>query len=507
LDCRGRRGRRRLGGAERDPHAKVPIYQEVTVSMTGTNLTTVPEPRQEVHTFITETTYQGEKFIDTFFTAVSALCVTGLTSSDFSQFTLTGQIVTIILVQMGGLGIIFFTSIFAFVIVRGLSEHQNFKSIMSGILDTDHHYVAQMIKRIIWYTFIFEGIAFLIMGIYLQWFTDPELINRSNPWWWSLFHSVSAFNNAGFGLLNNNLVNFATDPVINTVITGLIILGGLGYPVIIAIHLYIRKKIIHKRDHVQKNLEEQVAGVVASPLQTRVAILGTILFLGLGMIIPLFIDFHNPALRDLSFTGKIITMFFQSVSTRTAGFNTIDIGALSVATLFLYIALMYIGANPAGTAGGIKIPTVVVLYGYIKDWFHAPGQPILIRGRRVSKFALSHAIRLFFFSLLFIALVTFLICIIEGLWILTPDSNINFFKIFFEIVSAFGTVGLSMGFTGSATSLSAILHPASKIIIALTMLFGRLGPLTVLAALPWKKKYATHPLSPDFENTEKMQIG
>jgi trk system potassium uptake protein TrkH len=125
----------------------------------------------------------------------------------------------------------------------------------------------------------------------------------------------------------------------------------------------------------------------------------------------------------------------------------------------------------------------------------------------VSKFALSHAIRLFFFSLLFIALVTFLICIIEGLWILTPDSNINFFKIFFEIVSAFGTVGLSMGFTGSATSLSAILHPASKIIIALTMLFGRLGPLTVLAALPWKKKYATHPLSPDFENTEKMQIG
>jgi trk system potassium uptake protein TrkH len=319
--------------------------------------------------------------------------------------------------------------------------------------------------------------------------------------------SVLAFNNAGFGLLNNNLVNFATDPVINTVITGLIILGGLGYPVIIAIHLYIRKKIIHKRDHVQKNLEEQVAGVVASPLQTRVAILGTILFLGLGMIIPLFIDFHNPALRDLSFTGKIITMFFQSVSTRTAGFNTIDIGALSVATLFLYIALMYIGANPAGTAGGIKIPTVVVLYGYIKDWFHAPGQPILIRGRRVSKFALSHAIRLFFFSLLFIALVTFLICIIEGLWILTPDSNINFFKIFFEIVSAFGTVGLSMGFTGSATSLSAILHPASKIIIALTMLFGRLGPLTVLAALPWKKKYATHPLSPDFENTEKMQIG
>jgi trk system potassium uptake protein TrkH len=493
---------------DRMVNAKVPSYEEVHVLMT--NPTDPSDPRadrKEVHTFINDVSYKGEKFIDTLFTAVSALCVTGLTSTDFSEFTLAGQIITMILIQMGGLGIIMFTSIFAFAIVRGLSEHQNFKSIMSGILDTEHHYVGHMIKRVIIYTLIIETGAFLIMGAYLQWFVDPSIINNLNPWWWSLFHSVSAFNNAGFGLLNNNLVNFVTDPVISLTISTLIILGGLGYPVLIAAHTYFRKKLVRKNDTEQRELEDAEKGVVASPVQTRVAIIGTILLLAIGTILPLITDRHNPILQNYSGPQKVLIMFFQSVSTRTAGFNTIDIGALGIATVFLYIILMVIGANPAGTAGGMKIPTVAVLYGYTKDWFKKPGEPVTLFKHRVSKFALSHAIRLFFFSIIFIVGITFAITTIEGKWLYTPDPNMNFIKTFFEITSAFGTVGLSMGFSGSVTSLSAIFHPISKFLIIVTMLFGRLGPLTVLAALPWKKRYADHPPSPDFEDAEKIQIG
>lgn len=489
-------------------HAKAPSYKEAVVVMTYPNSPSSPRfERREMHTLVSDISYTGEKFIDTLFTAVSALCVTGLTSTDFSQFTLTGQIITLILIQMGGLGIIMFTSIFAFAVVKGLSEQQDFRSIMSGILDTEHHYVSHMIKRVIKYTILFEGGAFLIMGIYLQWFAQPELINHINPWWWSLFHSISAFNNAGFGLLNNNLVNFVTDPIINFTISLLIILGGLGYPVLIAAHSFLHKKIVKQNGVAQKKLDEAEKGVVASPVQTRIALFGTSLLLVIGTLFPLIIDWNNPVISNLSVSGKISAMFFQSVSTRTAGFNSIDIGALGTSTLFLYIILMIIGANPAGTAGGIKIPTVAVLYGYIKDWFQKPRQPVTLFKHTVSKFALSHAIRLFFFSVIFIMLITYGITIIERESLYTSDPNINFIKIIFEIASAFGTVGLSMGFTGSVTSLSAIFQPLSKVLIIITMLFGRLGPLTILAALPWKKRFASHPPSPDFRNAEKIQIG
>lgn len=486
--------------------AKVPVHQEVEVSVVGDVPPGVDAaPVKELHAFAKSVTYRGETFIDMLFTSVSALCVTGLTSTDFSEFTFAGQVITLVLIQMGGLGIIVFTSLFAFLIAKGLSERQTFGSLLAGILDTSLSDVGRMLKHVAIYTIFFEGIAFLIMGIHLR--ADPSQIGDINPWWWALFHSVSAFNNAGFGLLNNNLMNFPKDPIINMVIAGLIITGGLGYPVLIALHTWLRGKVAGKNDRVYQALKEDVGGVVASPVQTRVAISGTLFFLLLGTAIPLVMEWTSPLLRDLSISERIMAMFFQSVSTRTAGFNTIDIGGLTTSTIILYIILMYIGANPAGTAGGIKIPTIAVLYGYVKDWFLQPGLPVMLYGRRISKFALSHAIRLFFFSILTIGLITFFICAIESEFLITPDSLFNFTKVIFEVFSAFGTVGLSMGFPGSVTSFSAILSPASKFLIILTMLFGRLGPLTILASLPWKRAYADHPLSPDFDNVEKIQIG
>jgi trk system potassium uptake protein len=490
----------------RDVVVKEPYLQRVMLTPADSDGASASlRPRTEMHTFTREARRKGETFIDTLFTSVSALCVTGLISTDFSRFTLAGQMITLVLIQMGGLGIIVFTSIFALLIARGLSERETFRDLLAGILDTDGHKVWHMIRHVILYTIVFEGLGFLIMGLHLN--ANPELIGDTNPWWWALFHSVSAFNNAGFGLMNNNLMSFVKDPVINLTIAALIILGGLGYPVLIAIHAFMRRKLVRHKDEIQRLLDEDVQGVVASPVQTKVAIWGSLFFLALGTFIPLTLEWGSPMMREFNWAQKLMIAFFQSASTRTAGFNTVDIGALGTSTLILFMVLMYIGANPAGTAGGIKIPTVAVLYGYVKDWFKEPGQPVMLFSHRISKFALSHAIRLFFFSTLFIGLVVFLITAAESRYLITPDPMFNFTKIIFEVISAFGTVGLSMGYAGGVTSFAAIMTPFSKLLIILTMLFGRLGPLTILASLPWKRRFAGHPPSPDFENTEKIQIG
>ncbi len=493
-------------------HAKQAAHYEVTVAPTAApgDAAALPGSSTEVHTYTKDVEYKGERWIDMVFTSVSALCVTGLISTDFTQFTPAGQVIVLIMIQMGGLGVIMFGSILALVIVRGLSEKDNFRTIMSSILDTQHNEVGHMIRHVVLYTALVEGLSFLVMGAWLQWFGDQTRLMMNgvqlNAWWWALFHSVSAFNNAGFSLMNNNLVNYVTDPVINFVIAAEIIIGGLGYPVLVYFHARLHRKL-RGSTKTQTDLDYSQASFVASPVQTRVALGGTAMLLLLGMLIPLLTDWGGPAMENLTTLQKLMALFFQSTSTRTAGFNTIDIGALTTATLFLYMLLMYIGANPAGTAGGIKIPTVAVLYAYLKDWFQKPAQAPRLFGRNISKFAVSHAVRLFFFSILFIGIITYLICVAESPYLRTPDPTFNFTKIAFEIFSAFGTVGLSMGFPGGVTSFSAILSDFSKWMIILTMLFGRLGPLTILGALPWKRRYADAPPSEDFPGVQKIQIG
>lgn len=298
-------------------------------------------------------------------------------------------------------------------VFRGVSERIPLKKLLGAVMGSEHHDVADMIKYVIVYTFIFEAIGTLIMGIHLQFYADKSLLNGINPWWWSLFHSVSAFNNAGFGLMNNNLVNFVKDPVINTVIGSLIVLGGIGYPVLNAAYYWFRRNIVKFRNPERlEDLKDDISGV-ASSVQIRVAIVGTVLLLLVGTIVTFFVEYNNAVIANYNFGETLMVSLFQSVSTRTAGFNTVDIGAFHIATLIIYMALMFIGANPAGTAGGIKIPTIAVLYGYIKDWFMAPRQPVMLLGRAISKFAVSHAIRLFFFSVILIGVITFGIALIE----------------------------------------------------------------------------------------------
>ena len=476
----------------------------VDVNMSSVEVKSGYGDKVERHVLIEKVEVRGLSFIDALFTSVSALCVTGLTTIDFSSYTLMGQILVLFLIQLGGLGIIVFTSIFAFAIFRGLSERLSFKELLSSILDTNINVVYDMLKEVAIYTVVFQSVATLILSTYLYLNTSIN-INGINPIWWSLFHSISAFNNAGFSLMQNNLANFPKDIVINVVIGTLIILGGIGYPVLISIYRFFISRRENK-SKLAKNIDIDLAST-ASLAQIKVSIVGTLVLIVFGMLVVFFLEFNNPIFSGFNGFDKALASFFQSVSTRTAGFNTVDIGSLHTTTIMVFLFLMFVGANPAGTAGGVKITTIAVLYGYIRDWFRAPGRAVTLFKHNISRFAVSHAIRLLFFSTIYIGLAITLVTLFEDTYISTPDSIFNLQKIIFEVVSAFGTVGLSMGYSGGVTSFSSILGESSKIIIILTMFIGRVGPLTLLQAQPWKHPDAHKQISPDYENSDRMQIG
>jgi trk system potassium uptake protein TrkH len=458
-----------------------------------------------VHTRVTRIQYHGINFVDAVFTSVSALCVTGLTTVDFSGFSLQGQIVVMILIQLGGFGIVVFSAMLAISIFKGISHRGSFKKLIADTVDSQDRYAVDMLRYIFLYTVIFEGTGIVVMGSYLSYCISPDLIGGTNPWWWAAFHAVSAFNNAGFSLMNNNLVNFVHDPVINITITALIILGGLGYPVLIAIYIYCQRFFKSRRKQALKELADNVSGI-ASKIQIKIALFGTLFFLFFGTVLIYWIEYDNTFPEHDTFFYHFFPAWFQSVTARTAGFNTLDIGSLHAPTLLLLMIFMFIGANPAGTAGGVKIPTIAVLYGYIKDWFAAPDQPVILMGERVSRFAVSHAIRLFFFSTAFVVITTAVITYIERDYVITTDNIFGFTKILFETTSAFSTTGLSMGYEGGVTSFSGLFSIPSKYLIVITMLFGRIGPLIVLAALPWKRKYADEK-STDFNDVQNVRIG
>lgn len=484
----------------REIHDKKPYREEVEVTSLATHKEWLAQ-----HTGIQVDTYRGIRFIDALFVSASALCVTGLIPVDFSRFTPPGQITVLVLMQLGGFGIVVFTAMLATAFFRDISSTISFRKLIAETLGGESQAVQAMLKLIFLYTVIIELAGCLTMGCYLSLFNAGSLTDGINPWWWSLFHSVSAFNNAGFSLMSNSLMNFGDDAVINLTIMALIILGGLGYPVLMAYFFYFRKFLVSRKLASLRKIDLGVSGI-ASNVQVKVAVFGTIFLIALGVVLIYWVEYDNEFSHAGDHVSKLLHALFLSVTARTAGFNTMDIGVLHSPTLFLLMVFMFIGANPAGTAGGVKIPTIAVLYGYLKDWFKKPNQPVVLFGERVSKFAVSHAIRLFFFSTFFVALVAAAINYIERQYVITSDNTFNFTKILFETISAFGTVGLSMGFKTGTTSFCDIFSDLSKFLLVVTMLFGRLGPLVILAALPWKRKYADVK-SPDFENVHKVQIG
>lgn len=407
---------------------------------------------------------KGIRFIDALFTITSATAVTGLTVVDTgAYFTGFGQIIILIFIQLGGLGIMTFSAFFATIFGRGFGIRD--RMVMQDVLDfTGMGEIMDLIKRIFNLTIAIELTGAFIL--FLRFYAEGKGISWSA--YNALFHSVSAFCNAGFSLFSNNLEGYKGDIIVNLVITTLIILGGIGFPVLVNLQSYFFKRA-HRR-HLG--------------LQTKVVVNVSLLLIIAGVVL-IFISEARGQLQNLPLHEKILTTYFQSVTTRTAGFNTINMEALSSGTLFIMAILMFIGASPGSTGGGIKTTTAAILFSSARSWLSGKDVPELFE-RTIPQDAVQKSFALLFIAQAAVAVVAFLLFITE---------KAPFINILFEVVSAFGTVGLSTGLTPH-------LSDAGKLLISLMMYMGRIGPLTLALLVGQKvvKRYYYYP-------EEKVMIG
>ncbi|EYD69204.1 potassium uptake protein KtrB [Fusobacterium necrophorum subsp. funduliforme B35] len=390
-------------------------------------------------------------FLEALFTVVSAVCVTGLTVVDVSEvFSPLGDVILIALIQIGGLGVMTFSSIVFLLAGQKmtlytrilLKEERNANSVGE---------ILNFVRLMLLTVFIIESIGAVILIHEFR-----KIMPHEQAIYYGIFHSISAFCNAGFSLFSNSLENFRGNSVISLTISYLIILGGMGFAIINSFIMMIRK------------------GVSRFTLTSKLAIhISMILTFG-GAVLFFLLEFSNSAtLSPLPWSEKIISSVFQSVTLRTAGFNTIPLGNLRSATVFMACIWMLIGASPGSTGGGIKTTTLGVILFYVIGIIRGK-EHVEIFNRRLDWDVMNKALALLVVSLSYIALVILFLLVLE------PFSME---KIVFEVVSAFGTVGLTMGIT-------PYLSVTSKLVIIVTMFVGRLGPMTIALALGEKKKKA-----------------
>lgn len=387
------------------------------------------------------------------FTATSAVCVTGLSVVDVGKFySFWGQLFLVILVQVGGLGYMTATTVLLLLLGKRLGLRD--KIAVQQSLDVQElSGLTGLLRSIIATTLLFEltGVI-LLMTVFLPQFRDQPRLAL----WQSIFHSVNAFNNAGFGLFSDNLVQYVTNPIVNFTVTGLIICGGIGYQVLMEIYLW-------GRDRLSRNPRRHTFS-----LNFRVATSTTIALLMVGTIAFFATEYHNPdTLGALSLPHKLMAAWFQSVTPRTAGFNTIDITKMTTAGLFITIAFMFIGASPGSTGGGIKTTTLRILLDCTKAVLQ--GKEVVLASKRQIPMALIlKAISVLIGSILTVITATILIA--------TTDPELNFINILFEVVSAFATVGLTAFGTGN-------LSVAGQLLIVVVMYIGRVGILMLMSAI------------------------
>lgn len=389
-------------------------------------------------------------FLENLFTATSALCVTGLVVNDISiTYTIFGKIVILILIQLGGLGVLTVSSMVILSISRKMGYYT--KKIVSE--DINYNILTEIPRYLKNVSIVVFGIEFV--GAVLLFFEFSKKLPFIQAVGYSIFHSVSAFCNAGFALFSNNMENYTGNILINFVITSLIILGGLGFAAILDVYNVIKK--------TRRKLSTS----------THLAIAMTIFLICFGAIMTFILEYSNKGtIGNLSLHDKLLSSYFQSVTLRTAGFQTIDLATLTTPTIIIYLFLMFIGASPGSTGGGLKTTTLGILILGVMNAITGK-EDIEYRRRRLSWQTFNKACAILMLSLFYL----FVMIIIMSIF----DSSKGFLPLLFELISAFGTVGLSMGVTAKLSIIS-------KLIIILTMYIGRVGPLTIMYALS-KKKY------------------
>ena len=396
-------------------------------------------------------TQSGEQIglFDALFTATSAVCVTGLVVVDTATYwSGFGQLIIILLIQIGGLGFMTVTTMFALIAKKKIRLRERLL-IQESLNQLDLSGLVKLTRYIIITTLIIEGIgAVLLSTVFIPQF------GLGKGLWYSIFHAISAFCNAGFDLMGSvsgpfsSLTSYVNNFTVTMTISGLIMLGGLGFPVILDV---MRHKKISKLN-----------------LHSKVVLLTSAILIAIGMIFILLVESKNPeTLGELSIKGKLLASFFQSVTTRTAGFNTIDLTIMHQSSIFVMIILMFIGASPASTGGGIKTTTLATLILTVKA-FILEKQDIEVYNRRIESTTIRKALGIFFIGIVVVVGGTLIISL--------TDSQFTLVEAGFEVVSAFATVGLSIGGSPSLSTLG-------KLFIMIFMFMGRVGSLTIFMAL------------------------
>lgn len=417
-------------------------------------------------------TYKGISFIDAMFTSTSAVCVTGLAVVDTgTYFTGFGISVIAILIQVGGLGIMTFASYFSYFFRGGTSyENQLMLSDMSNVEKLGE--VFSTLKKIILVTFIIEFIGALLIFANISSTIFPDFLDRC---YFSIFHSISGFCNAGFSTLSNSFYEpaFRFNYPLHLILALLFIIGGLGFPIVFNLFKYV-KHIIQKRLSFSSGTKALHLPWVIN-LNTRIVLITSLSLIISGTILFYLFEYNN-TLGEHSGFGKIVTSFFGAVTPRTAGFNTVDTSALNFSTLMVIFILMWIGASPASTGGGIKTTTfAIATLNFISL---AKGKNrIEIYRREVADISVRRAFAIISLSLMIIGVAIFSIASIE--------RNKDLMSIAFECFSAYSTVGLSVG-------LTAKLSTASKMILIGVMFIGRVSMLSILIALVKNEKHKNY---------------
>ena len=390
-------------------------------------------------------------FFDALFVAMSSICVTGLSTVNVGQtFSGFGQVVLLFLIQFGGLGIVTFTTIVLCLFRRRITLSDRMLIQSAYNLDTLSGLV-RLTMKILKVTFCLEGLG----AIGYAFVFVPQYGIKGI--WYSIFHAVSAFCNAGIDLLGgNSFCQYADNVIINLTTIFLIIVSGLGFPVYWEI---IRAASI--RFGKRENGNERKMN-----LHAKLVIFTTIALILTGTLLTLLFEYNNPdTLGKMSMPQKLMASLFQSVTLRTAGFATISQEYFRPASCMAYLILMFIGGSPAGTAGGIKTVTVVLLLASMFANIKGKKDVVVLK-RKVSDDTIRRCVAIVVFSLSTLFLLTMvLLAVTQG----------NFLDTLYEMTSAIATVGLSRGMTGA-------LNPAGKLIVTLTMYLGRIGPITLALA-------------------------
>ena len=404
---------------------------------------------------------QWTDFLTALFTSTSATCVTGLIVVDTgTYFSTFGQIVILVLIQLGGLGIMTFTAIFIWLSKKAYSVQTHYAIHDTFGADIEHLSIDNLLKFIVLSTFTIEGIGAGFLFLHLK-----KIMPAGEALYSAIFHSISAFCNAGFSIYSDSLVKFGNSWITLSTVMGLIVLGGLGYPVLFELSRKLKGHRFRTSFHTKLVLSTSVS-----------LIIGGAILIKLG----------KPSLT-------VLDSLFQSVTTRTAGFNSVDISKLPSSSLFIMTMLMFVGGSPGSCAGGVKTTTFSGYLILVKDWFLGKYRKRIFERKlpQETKDKIKSVLTLAFFTVI----VSFTVLLYTETEILNTSKE-GFRNILFEVVSAFGTVGLSTGITSS-------LSTAGKLVIIVDMFFGRLGPLAIVTSILFarrKKKKIDYP-------EQKIMIG